>query len=90
MTTFTDDDLKQLKDFVKRHELQPDYTVHTANGVMEALLARLEAAEKALAWSESLTTGHLFAENVIAHVNQFLADLDIWRKAAGKEKGARK
>ena len=76
--SFTDDDLKRLKAFTERHALQPEYTVHTANGVMEALLARLEAAEKVIA--ESLD------HNGKAHIgfDAWHEAYKAWRKVAGK------
>jgi hypothetical protein len=67
--TFTDDDLKQLKDYLERHKLQPhDYT-KTEHCVMVALLARLEAAENYIGQLETFgwdTKTHPYREAWIA------------------------
>ena len=71
---FTDEDLKLLKAFTQRHAFQPEYTVHTANGVMNALLSRLEAAEACIPYA-----GHDNCDSRDVQRN-----LEAWRKATGK------
>lgn len=72
--SFTDDDLERLKDGMSHY--WTDYTVtvysrgrHSSKISLEALVARLEAAERVLALKPNQHRRTLMAE---------------WRKAAGK------
>ena len=69
MTPFTDDDLKRLKEHLMGDCWRSDEWAD-ARKLMPALLARLEAAEKLVAWEW---------EN--GDYQQLLRN---WRKAAGK------
>lgn len=91
--SFTDDDLKRLKDLVEMNRLgsiriAPEMTVDQ----LKALLARLEAAECGLlsAWSvedmlhipEEL--GASASKTCLNAIDKFREDYFAWRKAAGK------
>jgi hypothetical protein len=73
--TFTDDDLKRLKDSIMRDGTQ----VHDMRNLLLPLLARLEAAEKCI------RTGH--TENIHGQCMldcKLCRNQEAWRKAAGR------
>lgn len=71
--SFTDEDLKRLKDDLAKMPNIDVCNYFEADLEILALIARLEAAEKALESSEKSETGRINA-----------ADWNEWRKAAGK------
>lgn len=109
MTAFSDDDLKRLKEIVDKHH--PTDPI-TGKGIgwwhIEALLARLEAAERVVVDANilaeafkrmqadhkaKLVDGQTFEsaqENFSSLLQEplefgpLIADIPIWRKAAGK------
>ena len=86
---FTDDDLKRLKEQLPRGK----WTQHLTQDSLEALIARLEAAEKGI--ENALISAKMQAEspdNLIdfggerAEMEEALMrNFQPWRKAAGKE-----
>jgi hypothetical protein len=75
--TFTDDDLKRLKEFKDKHQYFNFPTAWDANeqyDLINALLARLEAAEKVLIHVEKYFNPSDYGNRL----------LNKWRKAAGK------
>jgi hypothetical protein len=77
--TFTDDDLKRLKDYIRDDEAQSGirFAIPINVGKCKALLARLEAAEKAL-------EGYISLEYERVNYDEVVQWTKAWRKAAGK------
>lgn len=82
--TFTDDDLKRLKEVAMRTNHDSDETV-TCYGELRALIARLEAAEKANAMlllvCQDDRQSYEYSEGVLSQAEDAM---EAWRKAAGK------
>jgi hypothetical protein len=75
--TFTDDDLKRLKESLHKTDDGCNEYCRPPCGELDALLARLEAAEEVcMAANETVITGELFTQLDNAY--------NAWRKAAGK------
>ena len=74
---FTDDDLKQLKDSLhKQDDGCSEYCIPPCSE-LEALIARLEACERALKGFVDLEADKMNYDTVVSLLNE-------WRKAAGK------
>lgn len=97
---FTDNDLKRLKACILPETGRlaiglHDWATHSPIAVnLEALLARLEAAEEALDEGECIVTHPCFCEGtksfenlpqgLVPRVRAFEVKCEKWRKAAGK------
>ncbi len=83
--TCTNDDLKRLKELSEHWKNLGSVTFMVRHEKVNALLARLEAAEKALSWSASMTTDQLEVRiDAVGKMKQFILDLEAWRRACGK------
>lgn len=71
---FTDEDLKRLKEHLTDHAMRTGQEFPIGQGTLDALLARLEAAEACAKQLDQLTGVYSFARD----------RLQTWRKAAGK------
>jgi hypothetical protein len=81
--TFTDDDLKRLKEWVDDAILN-NYYIEGKPELFKDLLARLEAAERVCEASEKVVRPKERIGN--APLEQAIYDaLEAWRKAAGKD-----
>jgi len=74
--TFTDDDLRQLKEHLAGDCYRSDEW-ESARNLMPSLIARLEAAEKVCEWESK----YEIPDNTDIELSNLLAN---WRKAAGK------
>ena len=75
---FTDENLKRLKEF--RLQGYHTFTAFEQNEIVDlvdALLARLEAAERVI-------HGHMDLEKEKINYDQFVTLLSVWRKACGR------
>ena len=74
--SFTDEDLKRLKDHTEEC-IGSEITTAVPAKRMKALLARLKAAEKCCQWMAE-------RDHIISAFRSAWEPLDEWRKAAGK------
>jgi hypothetical protein len=80
--TFSDDDLKRLKEYIKR---RPEGYIAVPD--FEALLARLEAAERVIDRLNECNREQYDEESVCSgwYCNSWIdSEIRVWRKVAGK------
>ena len=90
--TFTDDDLKQLKERQANESGMDFEWFEIDNDVLEALLARLEAAEKAMyelrgfyvCRTHGCPNDGMDRATECDHDKRSLVPFEAWRKACGK------
>ena len=80
--TFTDDDLKRLKEYVEKLSGMKISTMATVDTPkLVALLARLEAAENVIREADILEAEHCCEDCPCGYIRM---RLEAWLKAAGK------
>lgn len=86
--TFTDNDLKQLKETLSKFGIDPGIDVcnyFEASDEIAALLSRLEAAENVVTASQALKSAEQIMYGNSTILREYNEALEAWRKAAGND-----